>query len=517
MPGSTRDEHRRASSPPATCRTTSTGRPSPRPAPAVWRALDAERFLAARAPSRRDCAGRERANAVSASSAGPPGRSRLRSTACRTSSARTARTARSTTTGARASPTSRRRATAAASASCSSCSTTTTRRRRRAWSSATRSGRILATGRGVFELTGFQESELMGRDVVEALTTAPNGRTRSRSSLEWGVRQLGEQLSIRTRAGHREAGRRRHLPGVRRRRRPARRAHARPTEPTRARLRRADRLADSTQPSQRGRRASQTRRPCQISRCGKRAQSARGTSLIRSRSIFTGSSWRVSPSRCDSRRTCVSTTMPCGSPRSAATTFAVLRATPGSRRSSSNRSRHLARRSPRSASASCREATSPSGGRSRSRRSAQQYVFWTTFFRRRRPTGTVGLLPVVYLHRVWSTASAARAWPGTCSTSGTTAPGGTTSYGARTGARDRLAAGDVFAERVCDASNHRHRVQRRGWRSPARQSQRQRSDEPDHNHSGVAQCGGHPTCLRGEPATARRLPRHGWIHLRHLA
>ena len=30
---------------------------------------------------------------------------------------------------------------------------------------------------------------------------------------------------------------------------------------------------------------------------------------IRSRSIFTGSSWRVSPSRCESRRTCVSTTI----------------------------------------------------------------------------------------------------------------------------------------------------------------------------------------------------------------
>ena len=31
-------------------------------------------------------------------------------------------------------------------------------------------GRILAVGRGVFELTGFQERELMGQDVVTALT-----------------------------------------------------------------------------------------------------------------------------------------------------------------------------------------------------------------------------------------------------------------------------------------------------------------------------------------------------------
>ena len=44
----------------------------------------------------------------------------------------------------------------------------------------------------------------------------------------------------------------------------------------------------TTQSSQRGRRASQTRRPCQIRRCGKRPQSARGTSRTRSRSIFTG-------------------------------------------------------------------------------------------------------------------------------------------------------------------------------------------------------------------------------------
>jgi hypothetical protein len=59
--------------------------------------------------------------------------------------------------------------------------------------------RVLATGRGVFELTGFQESALMGRDVVEALTLSdaqPVELVR-----EWGVRRLGEQLTIRTRAG----------------------------------------------------------------------------------------------------------------------------------------------------------------------------------------------------------------------------------------------------------------------------------------------------------------------------
>ena len=58
---------------------------------------------------------------------------------------------------------------------------------------------MLAIGRGVFELTGFPESDLLGRDVVEALTLSdakPVDLAR-----EWGVRRLGEVLSIRTRAG----------------------------------------------------------------------------------------------------------------------------------------------------------------------------------------------------------------------------------------------------------------------------------------------------------------------------
>ena len=74
------------------------------------------------------------------------------------------------------------------------------------------------------------------------------------------------------------------------------------------------RAAREEHSAQRGARARHTRRPCQMSRCGKRPQSARGTSRIRSRSIFTGSSRRVSPRRCESRRTCVSTTTPCGLP-----------------------------------------------------------------------------------------------------------------------------------------------------------------------------------------------------------
>jgi hypothetical protein len=58
---------------------------------------------------------------------------------------------------------------------------------------------VLAIGRGVFELTGFPEADLLGRDVVEALQFSdPKPVDLAR---EWGVRRLGEQLSIRTRAG----------------------------------------------------------------------------------------------------------------------------------------------------------------------------------------------------------------------------------------------------------------------------------------------------------------------------
>ena len=60
--------------------------------------------------------------------------------------------------------------------------------------------RVLAIGRGVFELTGFGEPELIGRDVVDALQLSdPKPVELAR---EWGVRRLGEQLSIKTRGGN---------------------------------------------------------------------------------------------------------------------------------------------------------------------------------------------------------------------------------------------------------------------------------------------------------------------------
>jgi PAS domain-containing protein len=68
-------------------------------------------------------------------------------------------------------------------------------------------GRILASGRGVFELSGFPEAELLGGDVVErlGLDGFETERNPAKLALEWGVRRLGEQIEIRTRSGTRKA------------------------------------------------------------------------------------------------------------------------------------------------------------------------------------------------------------------------------------------------------------------------------------------------------------------------
>ena len=62
--------------------------------------------------------------------------------------------------------------------------------------------RVIAVGRGVFELTGYAERDLLGRPLADALAlsdTAPLELVR-----EWGVRRLGEQLELDTRAGFRK-------------------------------------------------------------------------------------------------------------------------------------------------------------------------------------------------------------------------------------------------------------------------------------------------------------------------
>src|SRR5881296_4586985 len=63
--------------------------------------------------------------------------------------------------------------------------------------------RVLAAGRDVFEISGFREQELMGRDVVEAFGLAGfDGQNPAQVALEWGVRRMGERLELRTRIGH---------------------------------------------------------------------------------------------------------------------------------------------------------------------------------------------------------------------------------------------------------------------------------------------------------------------------
>jgi PAS domain-containing protein len=65
-----------------------------------------------------------------------------------------------------------------------------------------REGRILSTGRGVFELTGFAEHDLIGRHVSQALHFADfeDGRDPVGLVLEWGVRELDVHLTIQNHA-----------------------------------------------------------------------------------------------------------------------------------------------------------------------------------------------------------------------------------------------------------------------------------------------------------------------------
>ena len=67
-------------------------------------------------------------------------------------------------------------------------------------------GRILAAGRGVFELVGYRERELLGADLVDRLALGgfEAAKNPAKLALEWGVRRLGEKLELRTRAGQRK-------------------------------------------------------------------------------------------------------------------------------------------------------------------------------------------------------------------------------------------------------------------------------------------------------------------------
>jgi PAS domain-containing protein len=62
-------------------------------------------------------------------------------------------------------------------------------------------GRILALGRGVFELTGWSEADFIGADLMATLGLTGE-RNPATIALEYGVRQLDEPLEIRAHSGH---------------------------------------------------------------------------------------------------------------------------------------------------------------------------------------------------------------------------------------------------------------------------------------------------------------------------
>jgi PAS domain-containing protein len=62
--------------------------------------------------------------------------------------------------------------------------------------------RILASGRGVFELTGFREPELLGHNVIDAFhLDGDGGPNPAELAVEWGVRRLDQKLELETRSG----------------------------------------------------------------------------------------------------------------------------------------------------------------------------------------------------------------------------------------------------------------------------------------------------------------------------
>ncbi len=64
------------------------------------------------------------------------------------------------------------------------------------------SGRILAVGRGVFELTGYRDQDVMGQNVSDAFALGHEGeRDPVAVAIEFGVRRLGEKLTLRSRGG----------------------------------------------------------------------------------------------------------------------------------------------------------------------------------------------------------------------------------------------------------------------------------------------------------------------------
>jgi PAS domain-containing protein len=64
---------------------------------------------------------------------------------------------------------------------------------------ADREGRVIGCGRGSFELTGYEEEEVVGQPLTQALGLSfENGVDHVSTVLEWGVRALGKPATLRT-------------------------------------------------------------------------------------------------------------------------------------------------------------------------------------------------------------------------------------------------------------------------------------------------------------------------------
>jgi len=67
---------------------------------------------------------------------------------------------------------------------------------------ADREGRVIGCGRGSAELTGFEEEDIVGQTLAEALTLSfDDEEDHIGTVLEWGVRALGKRATLRTEVG----------------------------------------------------------------------------------------------------------------------------------------------------------------------------------------------------------------------------------------------------------------------------------------------------------------------------
>ncbi len=66
-----------------------------------------------------------------------------------------------------------------------------------------RDGRVLSCGRGVFELTGYSERDVMGKPLAEAFGLRGTAADQDPIPvvLEWGVRKLDQHMVMRHRSG----------------------------------------------------------------------------------------------------------------------------------------------------------------------------------------------------------------------------------------------------------------------------------------------------------------------------